>query len=67
MRKPTNFKELRKFLGCCNSFRDYIRRFADKTVELTNGLKRKKFMWTDKMNNEFNELKKDLKTPKKLF
>jgi len=56
---PLTIKDVRSFLGFCNFYRAFIKNFSDIAHPL-NDLTRKneQFIWTDKRNNAFLELKR---------
>lgn len=64
--EPRSFSELRRFLGLAGWFRQFIKRYAEITSELFNGLKRKQWEWTDKMKEAFEKIKKELREAKNL-
>jgi RNase H-like domain found in reverse transcriptase/Reverse transcriptase (RNA-dependent DNA polymerase)/Integrase core domain/Integrase zinc binding domain len=67
--RPNSLKELRRFLGLCGWFRQFIRNYAELTRELTEGLKttNRQWQWTDKMEQGFINVKEKLKQIKGLL
>ena len=58
---PTNVKQVRQYLGLCSYSRIHIPRFAQIADPLYQMIgKRKKFIWTDKEQRSFEELKRAL-------
>jgi putative transposase len=54
LRKPRTVKEVRRFLGMCNAFRDYIPKFAQLQQPLNSLIsKTKKFVWTAAHDQSF--------------
>ena len=59
--RPKNVHDVRSFLGLCNYYRRFIRRYGDITTPLSKLLlKDIKFEWTDTCENAFNSLKTEL-------
>jgi len=55
---PQTVKDVRSFLGFCNFYRAFIKNFSDIAHPLNDlTCKNKQFIWTDKCNNAFLELK----------
>lgn len=67
--KPANLKELRRFLGLAGWFRAFIEKFAHKTLYMTESLKKPQegWKWTEKMDEEFQELKISIKQIKRII
>lgn len=62
--KPTNVKDVQRFLGMCNYYRRFIKGFAEIAAplhELTS--KKTSFEWKDKHENAFVKLKKAMLSP----
>lgn len=58
---PKNEKQIRQFVAAAGFYRNLIPHFAEVTAPLTDLLKKNtKFVWTEKENNAFEELKKIL-------
>ena len=56
---PLTVKDVRSFLGFCNFYRVFIKNFSDIAYPLNNLMrKNEQFIWTDKRNNAFLELKR---------
>ena len=61
---PTNLSELKSFLGMTNYSSPFIRNYSDKTATLRELLnKSKKWEWTIKHQQCFDDLKKSLQGP----
>ena len=61
---PKNQKELRSFLGLCNYFRRFVKRYGKITSPLNALLSKDvKFTWTDQCQIAFYRLKTSLTTP----
>jgi len=55
---PQTVKDVQSFLGFCNFYRAFIKNFSDIAHPLNDlTCKNKQFIWTDKHNNAFLELK----------
>lgn len=67
--KPSNLKEMRRFLGLAGWFRSFIPQFASKTLQMTESLKKStnEWKWNERMQNEFDNLRKDIKDMKKII
>ena len=64
---PQNVNELRSFLGLCTYVSRFIERFSEKTTDLRELLKgNQKFIWSEKHDKAFTELKQDLTSEKVL-
>lgn len=63
---PTNFTELRRYLGLIGWFRDFIPNFSTLASDLFECIKQKKFIWKEKENNAFIKLKEALTNAKNL-
>jgi len=60
---PTTVREVRGFLGCIGYYRRFIVSYAKVATPLTELLKRETdFVWTDRRQQAFEELKKALTT-----
>ena len=61
---PVTIKELRRFLGLTGWFQQFIKDYARLTENLTEGLKgtdkKRSLDWTDKMQGEFEEMKRQI-------
>ena len=58
---PTSVKEIQKFLGLCNYYRQYVQGFATIAHPLTNFTKKNvRYKWTDECQNAFETLKSKL-------
>ena len=56
---PKNVKQIQSFLGFCNYYRKFVKDFSKIAYPLTELTKKdKKFVWTSKEQNSFDELKK---------
>lgn len=61
---PKNAKDLRSFLGSCNYFRRFIKDYAARAAPLTTLLKSEtRFVWTEKCQSSFDDLKQALTSP----
>jgi predicted aspartyl protease len=62
--KPANSKQVKQFLGLASYYRQFIDKFSEKS-EALNALtkKRAKFIWTEKCEQEFQDLTNALTTP----
>ncbi|GFX29077.1 retrovirus-related Pol polyprotein from transposon 17.6 [Trichonephila clavipes] len=55
---PTDQKQIKSFLGCCNFYRRYIKNFAKRAPPLTNLLRKDTpFEWTSETQEAFNDIK----------
>ena len=52
--------EVRGFLGCAGYYRRFIEGYAKQATHLTELLKEEEFIWTEKRQKAFEELKKTL-------
>ena len=60
---PKNVKEIRSFLGLAGYYRRFVKGFSIIARPMTNLLQKKaKFIWTDKCQESFEEIKKRLTT-----
>lgn len=57
---PSTIKQLQRFLGMANFFRDYVPRFSSLTSELYDLLKNDKLIWTKSALESFNRVKDEL-------
>lgn len=67
--KPKNISECRKFLGLVNWFRTHIKELASKTYYMYRSLSVKNdrgWKWMDNMDNEFKNIKEEIKNIKTL-
>jgi len=56
---PQTVKDVQSFLGFCNFYRAFIKNFSDIAHPLNDLIcKNEQFIWTDKRNNAFLELKR---------
>ncbi|CAC5371569.1 unnamed protein product [Mytilus coruscus] len=61
--RPKNQHEVRQFLGLCNYYRRFVKDYAKITVPLNNLLQKdKEYVWTDKCQISFENLKQALTT-----
>ncbi len=61
MKPPTSVKEVRRFLGMCGFYRKHVPSFAQIAAPLTNLTRNTaEFVWTDKCQEAFQELKSKL-------
>ena len=58
--QPALIKQLQEFLGACNYYRLYVRRFAEISFSLTRALAGSPLEWTEDMEVAFNRLKLSL-------
>lgn len=59
--RPTNIKEIQRFLGMCAYYRRYVPNFSKKAKPITLLLKKDQpFIWTDAQQQAFDELKRSL-------
>ena len=64
---PTKLKDLRKFLGVCNWYSQFVDNYADTIAPLTNRLKQgTKWSWTEIEQAAFNKIKRALYDSPKL-
>jgi hypothetical protein len=60
---PKTVREVRGFLGCVVYYRRFVGNYAKMATPLTELLKREtEFIWTDRRQEAFEELKKALTT-----
>jgi len=66
---PENISELRRFLGMTGWFGNFIKDYAKKITNLTDGLKGKgkNWKWTSEMEDEFKATKEEIRGLKKLL
>ncbi|GFY23031.1 retrovirus-related Pol polyprotein from transposon 17.6 [Trichonephila clavipes] len=61
---PTDQKQIKCFLGCCNFYRRYIKNFAKRALPLTNLLRKDTpFEWTSETQEAFDDIKKAILNP----
>ncbi|GFY33100.1 retrovirus-related Pol polyprotein from transposon 17.6 [Trichonephila clavipes] len=61
---PTDQKQIKSFLGCCNFYRRYIKNFAKRAFPLTNLLRKDTpFEWTSETQEAFDDIKKAILNP----
>ncbi|CAC5423934.1 unnamed protein product [Mytilus coruscus] len=61
--RPKNQHKVRQFLGVCNYYRRFVKDYAKITVPLNNlSQKDKEYVWTDKCQISFENLKQALTT-----
>ncbi|GFV80753.1 retrovirus-related Pol polyprotein from transposon 412 [Trichonephila clavipes] len=61
---PTDQKQIKSFLGCCNFYRRYIKNFAKRALPLTNLLRKDTpFEWTSETQEAFDDIKKTILNP----
>ncbi|GFU82870.1 retrovirus-related Pol polyprotein from transposon 17.6 [Trichonephila clavipes] len=61
---PTDQKQIKSFLGCCNFYRRYIKNFAKRAFPLTNLLRNDTpFEWTSETQEAFDDIKKAILNP----
>ncbi|GFV37424.1 retrovirus-related Pol polyprotein from transposon 17.6 [Trichonephila clavipes] len=61
---PTDQKQIKYFLGCCNFYRRYIKNFAKRALPLTNLLRKDTpFEWTSETQEAFDDIKKAILNP----
>ncbi|GFX03048.1 retrovirus-related Pol polyprotein from transposon 17.6 [Trichonephila clavipes] len=61
---PTDQKQIKSFLGCCNFYRRYIKNFAKRALPLTNLLRKDTpFEWTSETQEAFIDIKKAILNP----
>ncbi|GFW33605.1 retrovirus-related Pol polyprotein from transposon 17.6 [Trichonephila clavipes] len=61
---PTDQKQIKSFLGCCNFYRRYIKNFAKRALPLTNLLRKDTpFEWTSETQEAFYDIKKAILNP----
>ncbi|GFW04806.1 retrovirus-related Pol polyprotein from transposon 17.6 [Trichonephila clavipes] len=61
---PTDQKQMKSFLGCCNFYRRYIKNFAKRSLPLTNLLRKDTpFEWTSETQKAFDDIKKAILNP----
>ncbi|GFV28896.1 retrovirus-related Pol polyprotein from transposon 17.6 [Trichonephila clavipes] len=61
---PTDQKQIKSFLGCCNFYRRYIKNFAKRALPLTNLLRKDTpFEWTSETQEAFDDIKKATLNP----
>ena len=58
---PSSVKDVQKFLGLCNYYRQYVKGFSEIASTLTSLTKKdSNFVWTDQCQHAFEELKNRL-------
>ncbi|GFV85035.1 retrovirus-related Pol polyprotein from transposon 17.6 [Trichonephila clavipes] len=61
---PTDQKQIKSFLGCCNFYRRYIKNFAKRALPLTNLLRKDTpFEWTSETQEAFDDIKEAILNP----
>ncbi|GFS84328.1 retrovirus-related Pol polyprotein from transposon 17.6 [Trichonephila clavipes] len=61
---PTDQKQIKLFLGCCNSYRRYIKNFTKRALLLTNLLRKDTpFEWTCETQAAFDDIKEAILNP----
>eukprot|EP00833_Pecoramyces_ruminatium_P012026 jgi/Orpsp1_1/1186058/evm.model.c7180000096669.1 len=61
---PICVKDVQRFVGLCNYYRRFVENFAQVAKPLHNLMKKNiKFVWNDKCEQSFQELKKRLSSP----
>ncbi|GFS77782.1 retrovirus-related Pol polyprotein from transposon 17.6 [Trichonephila clavipes] len=61
---PTDQKQIKSFLGCCNFYRRYIKNFAKRALPLTNLLRKDTpFEWASETQEAFDDIKKAILNP----
>ncbi|GFT68964.1 retrovirus-related Pol polyprotein from transposon 17.6 [Trichonephila clavipes] len=61
---PTDQKQIKSFLGCCNLYRRYIKNFAKQALPLMNLLRKDTpFEWTSETQEAFDDIKKAILNP----
>ncbi|GFY32558.1 retrovirus-related Pol polyprotein from transposon 17.6 [Trichonephila clavipes] len=61
---PTDQKQIKSFLGCCNFYRKYIKNFAKRALPLTNLLRKgTPFEWTCETQAAFDDIKEAILNP----
>ncbi|GFV28713.1 retrovirus-related Pol polyprotein from transposon 412 [Trichonephila clavipes] len=61
---PTDQKQIKSFLGCCNFNRRYIKNFAKPALPLTNLLRKDTpFEWTSETQEAFDDIKEAILNP----
>ncbi|GFX61292.1 retrovirus-related Pol polyprotein from transposon 17.6 [Trichonephila clavipes] len=61
---PTDQKQIKSFLGCCNFYRRYIKNFAKRALPLTNLLRKDTpFEWTSQTQEALDDIKKAILNP----
>ncbi|GFX70837.1 retrovirus-related Pol polyprotein from transposon 412 [Trichonephila clavipes] len=64
---PTDQKQIKSFLGCCNFYRRCIKNFAKRALSLTNLLRKDTpFEWTSETQEAFDDIKKAILNPQVL-
>ena len=57
LKRPTNIKEVRGFLGMVGYYRRFVEGYAKLALPLTELLKDTPFQWTERQEEVFKELK----------
>ena len=60
---PKSRKELQRFIGLCNWYRRHIKNFSTIAAPMTELLKGKKFIWNEKADISFENLKTVMLSP----
>ncbi|GFT99787.1 retrovirus-related Pol polyprotein from transposon 17.6 [Trichonephila clavipes] len=61
---PTDQKQIKSFLGCCNFYRRYIKNFAKQALPLMNLLRKDTpFEWTSETQEAFDYIKETILNP----
>ncbi|GFW40932.1 retrovirus-related Pol polyprotein from transposon 17.6 [Trichonephila clavipes] len=61
---PTDQKQIKSFLECCNFYRRYIKNFAKRALPFTNLLRKDTpFEWTSETQEAFDDIKKAILNP----
>ncbi|GFX26641.1 retrovirus-related Pol polyprotein from transposon 17.6 [Trichonephila clavipes] len=61
---PSDQKQIKSFLGCCNFYRRYIKNFAKRALPLTNLLRKNTpFEWTSETQEASDDIKEAILNP----